>query len=306
MTRVLVTGSDGLLGRAIRKLRPGGAIFANRAMADLTDFQQTKKLLETVKPDQVIHLAAAVAGLGGNLAHSGDFFRENVMINVNVLEASRLAGVKKLISFMSTCVFPDKTSYPLQEEYLHLGPPHPSNFAYAYTKRMLEVQSRAYRREWGCNYIIVIPSNLYGPHDFWGIEEGHVIPSLIHKCFLAKKAKKDLQVWGSGRALREFIFSQDLAKIALDLLKRYNEEAPIIVSPGEEVSIKKLVKLIAVKMEFKGKIIFDKTKPEGQLKKTSSNRKFKKYFPKFKFTALEVGLSQTIDWFVNHYPKVRK
>lgn len=305
-TKILVTGSDGLLGQAMRKLRPAGTVFATRAMADLTDFHQTKKLLEKVRPDQVIHLAAAVGGLGGNLTHSGDFFRKNVLINVNVLECCRLVGVKKLISFMSTCVFPDKTSYPIKEEFLHLGPPHPSNFAYAYTKRMLEVQSRAYRQEWGCNYITAIPTNLYGPGDFWGIEEGHVIPSLIHKCFLAKKSGEDLKVWGNGRARRQFIFAEDLARIILDLLDRYNEEAPIIVAPEEEVSIKDLVDLISSKMDFKGKTIFDTRYPAGQLKKTAANRKFRKYFPKFKFTPLDQGISQTIDWFVSHYPKVRK
>ncbi|MFH0942905.1 MAG: GDP-L-fucose synthase [Candidatus Beckwithbacteria bacterium] len=306
MTKILVTGSDGLLGQAIRALRPKGVVFATRQMADLTDFFQTKKLLETVKPDQVIHLAAVVGGLGGNSTHSGNFFRQNVMINVNVLECSRLTKVKKLLSLMSTCVFPDKTSYPIKEKYLHLGPPHPSNFAYAYTKRMLEVQSRAYRQEWGCNYIVAIPTNIYGPHDFWGIEEGHVIPSLIHKCFKAKKSGKELKVWGSGRPRREFIFSQDLAKIILRLMKQYNEEEPMIISSGKEVRIKDIVNLITRKMEFTGKIVFDQTKPDGQLRKTSSNRKFRKYFPKFKFTPLETGISQTVDWFISHYPQVRK
>ena len=306
MTKTLVTGAGGLVGYAIRQLNPKNSVYITRKDADLTDFAQTKKIFEKVKPNQVIHLAAEVAGIGGNTIHSGEFFRKNVMININVLEVARLVNVDKLISFMSTCVFPDPCTYPLNEKNIHFGPPHPSNFGYAYAKRMLEVQSSAYRKEWGCNFIVAIPTNIYGESDFWNLEDGHVVPSLIHKCYLAKKNNKDLVVWGSGRPLREFVYSYDIAKLILWAMQKYNEETPIILSNSKEKSIKELIELIVKEMDFKGKVIFDTTKPEGQFRKPSDNSKLKRYLPNFKFTPLKVGIKNTVEWFIKNYPNVRK
>ncbi len=305
MKKTLVTGAGGLVGYAIRQLNPENTVYITRKNADLTDFALTKKIFEEIKPNRVIHLAAEVAGIGGNIIHSGEFFRNNIMINVNVLEAARLAGVDKLISFMSTCVFPDPCTYPLNEKDIHFGPPHSSNAGYAYAKRMLEVQSNAYRKEWGCNFIVAIPTNIYGENDFWNLKDGHVIPSLIHKCYLAKKNNEDLQVWGSGKPLREFIYSQDIAKLILWAMKEYNEDTPIIFSNGKEKSIKKLVELVVKQMNFRGKVIFDTTKPEGQYRKPSDTRKLKKYLPNFKFTPLKEGIKNTVEWFIEHYPNIR-
>lgn len=306
MKKILVTGAGGLVGYAIRQLNPKNFVYITRKDADLTDFAQTKKIFEEIKPNHVIHLAAEVAGIGGHVMHSGDFFRNNIMINVNVLEAARLAGVDKLISFMSTCVFPDPCTYPLNEKDIHSGPPHPSNFGYAYAKRMLEVQSSAYRSEWGCNFIVAIPTNIYGENDFWNLEDGHVVPSLIHKCFLAKKNNEDLEVWGDGKPLREFVYSKDIAKLILWAMEKYNEDTPIILSNGEEKSIKELVELVVKEMDFKGKVIFDTTKPEGQFRKPSDTSKLKKYLPDFQFTSLKEGIKNTVEWFIKHYPNVRK
>ncbi len=304
--KILVTGATGLLGKAIQELAVPDMIFIGSKDADLTDFKQAQKIFQKVRPTQVIHLAAQVGGIGGNSMHTGEYFRNNIMINTNVLEAARLAGVKKLVSFMSTCVFPDKCKYPLNEKNIHNGPPHPSNFGYAYAKRMLEVQSNAYRNEWGCNYIIAIPTNIYGPHDNFSLKDGHAIPSLIHKCFLAKKNKVDLPVWGSGKPLREFVLSDDIAKLAVWALDNYNEPSPIILSSGIEISVKDLVLLIANKMKFTGKIIFDDTKPDGQFRKPSDTTKFRKYLPDFKFTPIGKGIEKTVDWFVKNYPNIRK
>lgn len=304
--KILITGGSGLIGSALQKLHLPNMVFITRKDADLNDFNQAEKVFKKIKPTGVIHLAAQVGGLGGNTMHSGEYFRNNIMINTNVLEAARLSGVKKLVSFMSTCVFPNKCEYPLNEKDIHNGPPHPSNFGYAYAKRMLEVQSNAYRNEWGCNYIVVIPTNIYGPNDTFSLSDGHVIPSLIHKCFLAKKNKTDLVVWGSGKPLREFVLSDDIAKLAVWTLDNYDEPAPIILSSGLEMSIKELVVLIAKKMKFKGKIIFDSAKPDGQFRKPSDTTKFRKYLPDFKFTPVEKGLEKTVSWFVKNYPNVRK
>ena len=170
---------------------------------------------------------------------------------------------------------------------------------------MLEVQSNAYRQEWNCDYIVAIPTNIYGPNDIWNLEEGHVMPSLIHKCYLAKQNDSDLVVWGSGKPLRECIFSYDIAKLSLWAIENYKENSPIIFSSGIEISIKELVGLIVEKMEFSGKVVFDKSKPDGQYRKPSDTSKLSKYLPDFDFTPIEKGIEITIDWFLSNYPNVR-
>ncbi len=307
MTKTLITGANGLVGSAIKQLNLPDAVFIGREDLDLTDSVGTKEYFAEIKPERVIHLAAVVGGVGSNMSHPGSFFRDNILINTNVLEAARLAGVKKLISLMSTCVFPDKIEYPINEKDLHNGPPHPSNFGYAYAKRMLDVQSRAYRKEWGCDYIIGIPTNIYGPYDNFSLTDGHVLPALIHKIYLAKQNNTDLTVWGTGKPLREFIYSSDIAKLITWALDNYDEESPIIIfSPGTEISIKELVELIASKMHFTGKIIFDESKPDGQYRKPSDTAKIKKYLPDFEFTDMDKGLEETINWFNNNYPNIKK
>lgn len=306
MAKTVVTGAGGLIGYAINKLDLPDMAYLTRKDADLTDFVKTKEVFNSIRPDRVIHLAAQVGGIGGNLIHSGEYFRNNIMININVLEAARLCGVKKLVSFMSTCVFPDICKYPLNEKNLHNGPPHPSNFGYAYAKRMLEVQSSAYRKEWGCDYTVVIPTNVYGPNDNFSLEDGHVISSLVHKCYLATKNNTDLVVWGTGKPLRELVYSNDIATLTMWALENYSQEEPIILSSGLEISIKKVVEIIAMKMGFKGKVIFDTTKPDGQLRKPSDTSKLRKYLTDFKFTPIEKGIEKTVEWFVSNYPKLRK
>lgn len=301
----LVTGADGLVGYAIRKLNPTDTVYITRKDVDLSDFDKTRALFESIKPARIIHLAALVGGIGGNMIHSGEYFRNNIMINTNVLECARICGVKKLISFMSTCVFPDKCDYPLREKDLHSGPPHHSNFGYAYAKRMLEVQSSAYRKEWECDYIVAIPTNVYGPNDNFSLDEGHVLPSLIHKCFLAGKNKTPLVVWGSGKPLREFVFSDDIAKLSFWALENYSEDLPIIFSPGVEISIKDVVDIVVKKMKFKGEVILDTTKPDGQFRKPSDTSRFREYYPEFVFTPIEQGIEETVNWFVSNYPNLR-
>lgn len=303
--RILVTGSAGLLGTAIKKILKEDVYFATREDADLTNYEATKALFRFVKPTHVINLAAAVGGIGGNMQHSGEYFRNNVMMNINVLEAAREAKVDKLISYMSTCVFPDKTEYPLRVENLHNGAPHPSNFGYAYAKRMLEVQSSAYRQEWNCNYIVLIPTNMYGSNDNWSIQNGHVIPSLIHKIYHAKKDKKPLKVWGSGKPLREFVYAKDIAKLSVWALDNYNSDKPLILSSGIEITIKDLVVKVANIMEFKQSIIFDADKPDGQYRKPSDTTELAKLLPNFKWTPIDKGLDETIKWFLKKYPNVR-
>lgn len=303
---ILVTGADGLVGNALRRNQIDGMIFTTRQECDLTDFNSTLKLFQKYKPQKVIHLAAVVGGIGGNIMHTGEFFRSNILINTNVLEAARLVNVRKLISFMSTCVFPDDAKYPLRVEDLHNGPPHPSNFGYAYAKRMLEVQSSAYRKEWGCNFIVAVPTNIYGPDDNFNLAEGHVVPALIHRARNAKKNNENLNIWGSGTPLREFVYVDDIADIIVKLLEKYEDEKPIIISSGIETSISQLVELIASKFGLDGKITYDLSKPDGQYRKPSNVIPFNKVLPNYQWTDLKTGISKTIRWFEENYESSRK
>lgn len=311
MGKLLVTGQSGLVGSQFK----GDLIALSSKVCDLRDKKSTEYIFDfyTSKErqkenfvDKVIHCAAKVGGLGGNIKYKGEFFYDNIMINTNVIESSRKFGIKKLVCFLSTCVFPDDVIYPLTEKKIHLGPPHNSNYPYAYAKRMADIQIRSYREQYGLNYTSVIPTNIYGPNDNFNLENGHVLPALIHKCYLAIKENKDLVVWGTGKPLREFIYSKDIAELSMWVLDNYDEEEPIILSTSVEISIKDLVVLIADNMGFKNKIIWDQSKPDGQFRKPSDNSKIKKYLPNFNFTPIETGVKETIEWFVNNYEISRK
>jgi GDP-L-fucose synthase len=262
--------------------------------------------LLSVNPTHIIHAAGYVGGLGANMNNLGDFFYKNILINTNLIHESYTHGVKKVLSFLSTCIFPDKVEYPLTEKKIHLGPPHFSNDAYAYAKRMTDIQIRAYREQYGLNYKSVIPTNIYGPNDNYNIQNGHVLPSLIHKCYLARENKTPFTIWGTGKPLREFIFSKDVAKLTEWVLENYDEPEPIILSTSEEISIKNVVDIIVELMNFKGEVIWDESKPDGQFRKPSDNSKIKSYLPNFKFTPLYEGLKYTIDFFEKNYNNVRK
>jgi len=310
MGRLLVTGQSGLVGSQFK----GDLIALSSKVCDLRDtksvnsvfeFYTNKEIQKEYAVDKVIHCAAKVGGLHGNMNYKGEFFYDNIMINTNVIEACKTHDIKKLVVFLSTCVFPDKIEYPLTEEKIHLGPPHYSNDAYAYAKRMADIQVRAYKEQYGLKYTCVIPTNIYGPNDNFDIENGHVVPSLIHKCYLAKKNKTPLVIWGSGNPLREFIYSKDVAELALWVLENYDESEPIILSTSEEISIKYVAETIAKHIGFEGEIIYDTTKPDGQFRKPSDNSKIKKYLPEYKFTPFDVGIKETIDWFEKNYPNIR-
>jgi GDP-L-fucose synthase len=262
-------------------------------------------MFKRYKPQAVIHLAAKVGGVKANMAAPATFFMENITMNTHVLEAARIYGVQKVICFLSTCVFPDPCPLPLKPEHLHLGPPHPSNYGYAYAKRMLAVQCQTYNEQYGTNFVPVIPCNIYGPNDNFNLENSHVVPALIYKMWAAKEMGTAMVVWGSGRPLREFIYSEDIARLCLDLLDYYDSKTPIILSTGIEHSIRDLVFAIAKAMDFTGDIIFDTSKPEGQYRKPSDNTPLKQLFPRFKFTSLETGIAKTVKWFASVFPDIR-
>lgn len=298
---IVVTGGGGLVGSEINC-----GIKINSKDFDLRKQEDCVRMFNEHKPTHIIHAAGTVGGIGGNLEYKGKFFYDNIMINTNMIHYSMVFGVKKLISFLSTCVFPNDVQYPLTENKIHLGPPHDSNYPYAYAKRMADIQTRAYRENYGVDFSCVIPTNMYGVNDNFSLDTSHVIPMLIHKTYLAEKNKTDLVVWGTGKAKREFLYSKDAALLSEWALYNYNEDEPIIFSNSEEISISEVVELITKEFNFKGKIVFDKTKPEGQIRKPSSNNKLKNYLPDFNFTPIEVGLHETINSFIKNYNHVRK
>ena len=303
MNKILVTGGYGLVGS---EFKSDEYYRLSSKETDLRIGKDVDLLLSKNKFDGVIHCAGKVGGIAANMNYKGEYFYENVMINTNIIESSRKNNIKNLVAFLSTCVFPDQVEYPLTENKIHLGPPHFSNDAYAYAKRMADIQIRAYKEQYDLNYKSVIPSNIYGPNDNYSIANGHVLPSLIHKCYLARENKTPLTIWGSGKPLREFIFSKDITKLTEWVLYNYNENEPIILSTSEEISIGEVVDMIVEIMNFKGEIIFDSSKPDGQFRKPSDNSKIKNYLPNFKFTSIYEGLKETIEYFEKKYTIIRK
>ncbi|XP_064106713.1 GDP-L-fucose synthase-like [Macrobrachium nipponense] len=311
---VVVTGGSGLVGQAIKKVveeenRPNEKwIFLSSKDGDLKNREEAQAALAKHKPTHVIHLAAMVGGLFRNLKYNSDFYRFNMLINDNVLETCKNLHVKKVVSCLSTCIFPDKTTYPIDETMIHNGPPHESNFGYSHAKRMLDVMNQAYHQQYGCHFTSVIPTNIYGPHDNFNLEDGHVLPGLIHKVYIAKQNNTPFVVWGSGKPLRQFIYSIDLARLMLWVLREYSEIDPIILSVGEEdeVSIKEAAEMVVEAYDFKGEVIFDTSRADGQFKKTASNAKLRKYLPDFQFTDIRKGIKESVDWFVANYDTARK
>ncbi|CAL1709605.1 unnamed protein product [Somion occarium] len=317
---ILVTGGTGLVGQAIKyviETEPEGSrfgkkpgekwIFASSSEGDLRDAEQTKKLFEKYKPTHVIHLAALVGGLFKNMKYKATFLRDNTLINDNVLHTSHLTGVTKLISCLSTCVYPDKVEYPLDETKIHLGLPHESNFGYAHAKRMVDIANHAYKDQFGSNFTSAIPTNVFGPHDNFDLEDAHVIPALLHKCYLSKKNGTPFIVGGTGKPLRQFIYSRDLAKLFIWQLREYDDVEPIIFSVGEdeEVSIKQVTDAIVKAMDFKGEYTFDTTKADGQFRKPASNKKLLSLIGDFQFTPFEKALDETVKWFLENYDTAR-
>jgi len=313
MKTILITGGSGLVGSAILSISKlyetkYKFIFLNSKMCNLLNYAETLQYFTEVQPDYVIHLAANVGGLFKNMKHPVQMLEENLLMNTNVLKVSHILKVEKLVACLSTCIFPDKVDYPITEEDLHLGPPHFSNAAYAYAKRILETQCSAYQTQYGDNFICVVPTNIYGPYDNFHLEDAHVIPALIHKCYLAKQNDEKFIISGSGKPLRQFIYSKDLAKTIMWVIENYNEKEPIILSTDEsdEVSIETVALTIAREFDYETFIDFDTSKADGQYKKTVSNKKFRKNHPIFSFISYEEGIRETVNWFKNNYPNIRK
>ena len=304
--RILITGGTGMIGSSFSDLETNHElVLVGSKQFDLRSRNAVDQMLDEIRPDAIIHLAAHVGGVKANTDYVSDFFYDNIMINANILESAKNHKIGKVLSLLSTCVYPDNPSYPLTENQIHNGEPHESNFGYAYAKRMLEIHSRAIRRQYGMKYITAVPNNVYGPNDNHDLNNGHVIPSMIRKFHEAKLKNNDVVLWGDGSPLREFTLSFDVARALLLLLENYDGESPVNIGCHDQRSISQVANIIAEQIGFDGDVIWDSKMPTGQLKKPSSNKKFLDMFPEFCYTDLETGLKKTCKWFADNYPNVR-
>ncbi|OGF56235.1 MAG: GDP-fucose synthetase [Candidatus Firestonebacteria bacterium RIFOXYC2_FULL_39_67] len=302
--RIVVTGGAGFLGSfVVEKLKARGYkhIFVPRKKDyDLTKTEAVKKAYSDFKPDIVIHLAAVVGGIGANKEHPGKFFYENLMMGVNLMEEGRLCGIEKFVAIGTICCYPKFNPVPFKEENLWNGYPEETNAPYGLAKKMLLVQSQAYRQEYDFNSIFLLPVNLYGPKDNFDPKSSHVIPALIKKCFDAiKNNDKEIVVWGTGKATREFLYVEDAAEAIVLATEKYNKTDPVNLGAGFEISIKELVTLIVKLTKFKGKITWDKSKPDGQPRRMLDTNRANKEFGFKAETELKKGLKKTIDWYKN-------
>jgi GDP-L-fucose synthase len=316
---ILVTGGYGMVGKSLQKvinvldknlydnLDNYNFIFLSRKDGDLRNIQEVLNLFEKYKPDVVIHLASCVGGVYENMNNNYNFLIDNTRINTNIVDACNRFNVTKLINILSTCIFPDNgIVYPLTSDQLHNGLPHDSNIGYAYSKRVLHLASELLSRNKN-NFTVInlTPTNLYGEFDNYNLRNSHVIPALIHKTFLAQLNNTELEINGSGNALRQFLFVDDLSRVILDFVKLKFEENSIscIVSPSEnsEISIKSVIETICAIYNYNGKVIYNTEFSDGQYKKTTNDNELQRYLHEFKFTELYDGLKTSILYFVENY-----
>lgn len=300
--RVLVTGGNGFLGSfVVRKLneRKCGDVFIPRTKDyDLVQMEDVRKVYKDAKPDIVIHLAAKVGGIEANRKNPGKFFYDNLMMGAQMMEMGRQSGIEKFVAIGTICSYPKFTPVPFKEEDLWNGYPEETNAPYGLAKKMLLVQSQAYRQQYGFNSVFLLLVNLYGPGDNFDPEASHVIPALIKKCVDAVKEGRDsIVVWGSGKATREFLYVEDAAEGIILAAEKYEKSDSINLGTGFEISIKELVKVIVRLTGFKGKVIWDKSKPEGQPRRCLDIKKAHKEFGFKAKTGFEEGLKKTINWY---------
>ncbi|MDY7031817.1 MAG: GDP-L-fucose synthase [Thermodesulfobacteriota bacterium] len=303
--QVVVTGGSGFLGsHVIEKLRERGAsyIFAPRSSEyNLTKEEDILRLYEEKKPNIVIHLAAVVGGIGANRENPGRFFYENMIMGIQLIEQARIFKVDKFVAIGTICAYPKYTPVPFKEENIWDGYPEETNAPYGIAKKAMLVQLQAYRSQYGLNGIYLLPVNLYGPGDNFDPKSSHVIPALIKKCIDAKKnSEKEITVWGTGRATREFLYVEDAAEGILLATEHYNGDEPVNLGAGFEISIKDLVYKIVEITGFTGEVVWDKTKPDGQPRRMLDTSRAKEYFGFQAKTPFEIGLRNTINWYIRN------
>jgi GDP-L-fucose synthase len=302
--RIVITGGSGFLGQhVVARFREAGCrhIFVPRSSQfDLTKSGDVERLLHTQRPEVVVHLAAVVGGIGANRLNPASFLYKNLIMGVQLIEASRLAGVQKFLQVGTICSYPKFTPVPFKESDLWNGYPEETNAPYGLAKKMLIAQLEAYRQQYAFNGINLLLVNLYGPGDNFDLESSHVIPALIRKCLEARKqGQKVLNVWGTGTPTREFIYVQDAARAIYLATEKLETVEPVNVGSGREITIADLVQLIADRTGYQGEIRFDPNRPDGQPRRCLDTRLAKERFGFEASTSLEQGLEETIAWYLN-------
>lgn len=300
--KIMVTGGAGFLGsHVVERLQKEGhsrLIIPRSREYDLRDPHTCRKLIAETRPDLIIHLAAAVGGIEANRKNPGSFLYDNLSMGIHLMEAARVGGVEKFVVCGTICSYPKFAPVPFREEDLWNGYPEETNAPYGLAKKMLLVQSQAYRQQYGFNSIFLLPVNLYGPRDNFDLETSHVIPALIRKCLEAKKQGKDhITAWGTGNVTREFLYVEDAAEAILLAAERYDGDQPVNIGTGEEISIRQLAEWIAEETGFSGEIRWDPERPDGQPRRCLNVQKAKEYFGFEARVSLREGLRKTIEWY---------
>lgn len=302
--RIMITGGDGFWGRyVVAELKLQGArhVFVpSHADYDLTQIGEVARAYRDGHPDVVIHLAAKVGGIGINRELPGEFFYENLMMGAHLMEQARLTGAEKFVSIGTVCAYPKFTPVPFREDDLWSGYPEETNAPYGLAKKMLLVQGQAYRQQYGFNAIYLLPVNLYGPGDNFDPRSSHVIPALIKKCVDAiDRGDRQIVAWGTGSASREFLYVEDAAKAVVLATQHYDQPEPVNLGSGMEISIRNLLELIADLTGFKGEIVWDSSKPDGQPRRCLDTSRAKEGFGFQARTDFREGLRKTIDWYLS-------
>ncbi|MBI1820912.1 MAG: GDP-L-fucose synthase [Nitrospirae bacterium] len=301
--RIVVTGGSGFLGSyVVEKLRERGypSVFPVRSKDyNLVEHENVKRLYKDLRPEILIHLAAVVGGIGANSENPGSFFYQNLIMGALLMEEARLYGLEKFVAIGTICAYPKFTPVPFKEDALWDGYPEETNAPYGLAKKMMLIQSQAYRQQYGFNSIYLLPVNLYGPRDNFDPRSSHVIPALIKKCVDAiQHGENEITVWGTGRATREFLYVGDCAEGIILATEKYNKPDPVNLGAGFEISIKDLAALIAKLSNFTGKINWETSKPDGQPRRSLDTTRASKEFGFKAKTSFEEGLKKTIEWYL--------